>query len=54
MQELKKSLKDIAVAMIADLDKDSKAANARVRKATLQIAKIGKQFRAESIKAEKI
>lgn len=53
MKEIKAQIKEVAAAMLADLEKDTKAANARVRKATLTLAKLGKDFRKASIEAEK-
>lgn len=53
MYELKEQIKSVANAMLADIEKDTKAANARVRKATVQLAKLGKEFRKASIAAEK-
>ena len=45
--EIKKQLD----AIKADIDKvDNKAAKARVRKATLALAKLGKEYRKESVK----
>ena len=43
--------KDLQIAAIsADIDKiDNKAAKARVRKATLELAKLGKEYRKASI-----
>ena len=38
---------------LADAGKDSKAAHARMRKATLAIAKLGKEFRHKSLAADK-
>ena len=53
MEEIKKTLLDAARTIVDDLGKDSKAAAARVRKATLTIAKAGKAFRKASLEAEK-
>ncbi len=53
MEEMKNTLKAAAQTILNDIDKDSKAAAARVRKATLTIAKTGKAYRKASLEAEK-
>lgn len=51
MEELVKNIKASVEAILADIDKtDNKAAKARVRKATLELEKLGKQYRKESVK----
>lgn len=53
MEETKKTLFEAAQTIINDINKPAKAAAARVRKATLTIAKAGKTFRKLSLEAEK-
>ena len=50
MEEVKKGMKEAIEAILADIDKDTKAAAARVRKATLQLEKLGKEYRKISLK----
>lgn len=51
MEELVKNIKASVEAILADIDKtDNKAAKARVRKATLELEKLGKLYRKESMK----
>lgn len=51
MEELVKNIKASVEAILADIDKvENKAAKARVRKATLELEKLGKQYRKESVK----
>lgn len=51
MEQLIKDMKAQIEAICADLDKvENKAAKARVRKATLELEKLGKQYRKESVK----
>lgn len=45
MEAIKSQLKEAAQVILNDIDKDSKAAQQRVRKATLVIAKSGKDYR---------
>ena len=50
MTELINRIKAQAAAISADIDKaENKAARARVRKATLMLEKLGKEYRKESI-----
>lgn len=53
MKEIKEKLIEAANAIMININKDSKAAHARVRKATLAIAKYGKEYRKMSIEADK-
>ncbi len=53
MENIIKSLKAQAEIIANDIEKDSKAARKRVRKATLEIAKLGKQYRKLSIELDK-
>lgn len=55
MKKLATQLAELCGAVIADIEKveTNKAAAARVRKATLEIAKVGKEFRKASIAAAK-
>lgn len=53
MEQTKNQLKAAAAVILADIDKDSKAAARRVRKATLDIAKAGKTYRKLSLEGEK-
>lgn len=50
--ELMNGLKEAAQTILNDIDKDTKASAKRVRKATLQIAKLGKEYRKLTTKAE--
>lgn len=51
MEEIIKGIKDQAAAILADIDKvDNKAAKARVRKATLALAKFAKEYRKLTVK----
>ena len=55
MKNLADQLAALCNAVLADVEKveNNKAAAARVRKATLEIAKVGKEFRKASIAAAK-
>ncbi len=55
MKELANKLAELCAAVQKDIEKveQNKAAAARVRKATLEIAKVGKEFRKASIAATK-
>lgn len=50
MEQLIKDMKAQIEAILADIDKPTKAAQARVRKSTLSLEKLGKQYRKESLK----
>lgn len=51
MTELINAIKAQMAAISADIDKvDNKSAAMRVRKATLELEKLGKQYRKESVK----
>ena len=51
MEKLVKEIKAQIEAILADIDKvDNKAAKARVRKATLALEKVGKEYRKVSVK----
>jgi len=54
MKEIVDQMNAIMDAIKADLGKDTKAAAARVRKATLEFEKVGKAYRKASIAAEKM
>ena len=51
MEEIKNQLKEAAQTILNDIEKDTKAASQRVRKATLTIAKAGKEYRRLSLEA---
>lgn len=53
MKEIIDQLKAECANFIAESEKSSKAAQRRMRKATLNIAKLGKEFRKLSIEEEK-
>lgn len=54
MKEIIEGIKAQIAIIEADIDKEGvKAASARVRKATLQLEKLGKQYRKASVEAEK-
>ena len=51
MEKLIAKIKEQLAAVTADIDKvDNKAAKARVRKATLALEKLGKEYRKVSVK----
>lgn len=51
MEQIIAGIKAQIEAILADLDKtENKAAKARVRKATLELEKLGKSYRKESVK----
>ena len=54
MEQLVKEIKAAMEAVTADIDKvDNAAARARVRKATLQLEKLGKEYRKQSVALNK-
>ena len=54
MEQLIKDIKAAMAAITADIDKvDNGAARARVRKATLQLEKLGKEYRKQSVAYKK-
>lgn len=58
MKDLSNKIAEIAQLIIDDAqkfgtDKDSKAAHARVRKYTLELEKVGKEYRKASVEADK-
>lgn len=53
MKELTKKLVAAASIIVADAEKNTKAAHARIRRATLEIAKLGKEYRKASIAEDK-
>lgn len=53
MKEATENVKALIENILADIDKDSKAARARVRKASLQLEKSLKIYRKVSIEADK-
>ena len=51
MEKLIAQIKEQLAAILADIDKlENKAAKARVRKATLALEKLGKEYRKISVK----
>ena len=51
MEKLIAQIKEQLAAVLADIDKvENKAAKARVRKATLALEKLGKEYRKISVK----
>lgn len=51
MEKLVKEIKAQVAAILADIDKvDNKAAKARVRKGTLALEKVAKEYRKVSVK----
>lgn len=50
MEELIKQITEKCEYIIAEIQKPTKAAQARVRKATIDLEKLGKQYRKESLK----
>lgn len=51
MEKIIADMKAQIEAILTDIDKvDNKAAKARVRKATLELEKLGKQYRKETVK----
>ena len=54
MEKIQNQIAEACKAFLADAEaKPSKAAHARMRKATLTIAKLGKEFRRLSIEADR-
>ena len=53
MEKLKNDIKAQVNAILADIDKSTAASAARVRKATLALEKLGKEYRKESVAAFK-
>jgi len=53
MEELIASLKQELINIQSDIDKQTKAAEGRVRKATLNLEKLGKSYRKQSIAQHK-
>lgn len=53
MENIKSALAEQAQIILNDINKDNKAAHARVRKATLAIQKLGKEYRRLSIEEDK-
>lgn len=52
MKEIKDKLVEQMSAFLADADKPTKAAHKRMRKATIEIAKLGKEFRRLSLEED--
>lgn len=50
MEQIIKDIKVQIEAILADIDKNTGASKARVRKCTLNLEKLGKQYRKESLK----
>ena len=53
METLVKTIAEKATGMITDMNKGSKASMQRARKASLELEKMFKQYRKESIEASK-
>lgn len=53
MENLKNDIKAQVNAILADIDKPTAASAARVRKATLALEKLGKEYRKASVAAFK-
>ena len=53
MKELEMQLAELGKTLAENCGKDTKAAHMRIRKATLEIAKLGKEYRKVSIEADK-
>jgi len=53
MEQLIANIKAQIAIISEDIDKNTKASEARVRKATLELEKLGKQYRKDSISARK-
>lgn len=53
MKDLENRLSALCMSIAEDLGKDTKAAHARIRKATLEFAKIAKEYRKVSVEADK-
>ncbi len=54
MEQLIQEIKAVMDAVKADIDKvDNASARARVRKATLQLEKLGKEYRKQSVAYKK-
>lgn len=53
MNNLIEKMKSVMTAVFDDIDKGTKASEARVRKSTLALAALGKTYRKESIASRK-
>lgn len=53
MEKTIETIKAVMQAITEDIDKDTKAARARVRKATLAFEKAAKDYRRQSVEADK-
>lgn len=53
MEQIIAKIKEQLAAISADIDKNTKASEARVRKATIELEKLGKEYRKASIAARK-
>lgn len=53
MEELKNQLVEQANIILESAQKDTKSAHARIRRATLAIQKIGKEYRKMSVEADR-
>ena len=53
MEQIIANIKAQIAAITADIDKKNKASEARVRKATIELEKLGKEYRKASIAARK-
>lgn len=53
MEQIIAKIKEQIAAISADIDKKNKASEARVRKATIELEKLGKEYRKASIAARK-
>lgn len=52
MKDITNQLVELAKKLIEDAAKDNKAAHARVRKDTLQLSKLGKEYRRISLEQD--
>lgn len=53
MKEITEKIVALCDGIIKDAGKESKAAHVRIRKATLEIARLGKEYRKLSIEADR-
>ncbi len=53
MEKIIENMKALCGSILNDIDKPAKAAHARVRKATLELEKVAKEYRKASIAADK-
>ena len=53
LPEAEQKLADLCKTILGEISKPSKASHARVRKATTELEKVGKEYRKVSIEADK-